>query len=343
MAAKTTLLPKFCHITSTLVIVLVLSLAAFSGCIAADASTRCLNALRQSDGAEPRTSAGIWSCCGPALPKSICSTLSDHNLSTVAVVGTGSSGIILEAEDTTVHKSVAVKLLPMVARTSFKREVRIMRKLAHSTPSPRIIDAFFVDADADPSYFTNEYAGVMVMELFRGGNLQQRIEELDESGRLNEGNLAALAARAFESLAALHNQGCIHGDVKADNFMMRGDEVVLVDFGRTSCAAVKQASKASGSRLRDRCRSHSKEFDMNSLAVAIQALLEHIPRTRFRERTHAAQAIFRIAESCKLKKGGSIIRRAEEAADLLYNCARDYFGEHRDSSGVAEVSLSAST
>jgi hypothetical protein len=140
------------------------------------------------------------------------------------VLGKGATGVVLEADDRVSRSLVALKVFkPEIATDERWQEIvgselRHARKIQHPNVC-RIYDA----GDADGYRFLS-------MEFATGGTLRQRIKDAG-AGRTDEERIAD--ARAVVSgLAAIHEAGIIHRDVKPDNVLrMEDGRLVVTDFG----------------------------------------------------------------------------------------------------------------
>jgi eukaryotic-like serine/threonine-protein kinase len=138
------------------------------------------------------------------------------------LIGAGGMGEVYLAEDVTLHRKAALKLLPVrftqdeerVRR--FKREARAASALNH----PNIITIYEI-GDADGVHF-------MAMEFIEGENLRQRVTR----GAMPLGEVIDVGIGVAGALAAAHDAGIIHRDIKPENIMVRPDGYVKVlDFG----------------------------------------------------------------------------------------------------------------
>jgi serine/threonine-protein kinase len=141
-----------------------------------------------------------------------------------AIIGKGGSGIVLRAFDRVAQVPVAVKILkPELAADPhwverFSRELRLGRQIQHANVC-RIFDI----GQADGHWF-------ITMELASGGTLRDQLGE-QAAKRTSEERLADVAA-VVAGLAAIHEAGIVHRDVKPDNFLRMSDgRLVLSDFG----------------------------------------------------------------------------------------------------------------
>jgi serine/threonine protein kinase len=144
-----------------------------------------------------------------------------------APIGAGGMGSIWRATHLTLETPVAVKLLESYGSSRkqmtqrFMREAKIAAALRHRHVV-QILD-FGVMDDGQP---------YMVMELLEGESLADRME-----GEARPSDLALLeyVGQLLGGLAAVHEAGIIHRDIKPDNvFLVRdadGDYAKLLDFG----------------------------------------------------------------------------------------------------------------
>lgn len=132
-------------------------------------------------------------------------------------LGRGGMGIVLKAFDETLRRVVALKLLrPDVADDEkalarFTREARAAAALTH----PNIISVFAVGEERGARY--------IAMEHVDGPSLAQLIRE---RGPLPADTIRSLFAQLLEGLAAAHNAGLIHRDVKSANLLLINDPLI---------------------------------------------------------------------------------------------------------------------
>ena len=140
----------------------------------------------------------------------------------VREIGRGGMGVVYEAEDTRLRRSVALKALPSeyatdpVRRERLTREARAAAALTH----PSIATIFALDELEGALY--------LVSELVRGETLR---EELGRGPIAGERLLSTLIDLAG-GLAAAHDAGIVHRDFKPDNIVRCPDgRVKILDFG----------------------------------------------------------------------------------------------------------------
>ena len=140
----------------------------------------------------------------------------------VAPLGAGGMGEVYRAKDTRLGREVAVKVLPEVFAgdelrlARFAREARTVAGLSH----PNIVVLYSVEAERGIHFLT--------MELVEGQNLSQLVR----AGGLPLARVLELAIPLADALAAAHDRGVVHRDLKPGNVMVtREGRVKVLDFG----------------------------------------------------------------------------------------------------------------
>ena len=140
------------------------------------------------------------------------------------VIGTGGMGIVLKAHDTELHRVVAIKILAAhlansaSARKRFAREAQAAAAVLH----PNVIPIYNVESEGKLPY--------LVMQCVSGQSLQTKV---DRCGMLALTDTLRIAKQTAAGLAAAHDQGLVHRDVKPANILLEEnvDRVILSDFG----------------------------------------------------------------------------------------------------------------
>jgi Protein kinase domain len=141
----------------------------------------------------------------------------------VALLGKGGMGEVYRAEDLRLTQTVALKFLPEAmlndqsARARFHQEVRLAREIAH----PNVCRVFDIGEVDGRLFLTMEYVdGEDLASLLR------RIGQLPQSKGLD------IARQMCAGLAAAHDHGVLHRDLKPGNIMLDGrGRVRITDFG----------------------------------------------------------------------------------------------------------------
>ena len=140
----------------------------------------------------------------------------------VAPLGAGGMGEVFRARDTRLGRDVAIKVLPpgFVAHPDrlrrFAQEARAAAALSH----PNVLAVFDVHTDGDVPY--------VVSELLEGETLRDAVMR----GPLPVRRVVDLAVQIASGLAAAHQKGIVHRDVKPANLFLTADgRVKILDFG----------------------------------------------------------------------------------------------------------------
>ncbi|MGE0431198.1 MAG: tetratricopeptide repeat protein [Planctomycetota bacterium] len=146
-------------------------------------------------------------------------------------LGRGGLGIVLRAEDRSLHRELAIKVLRNASRATavaeFVDEAQITGQLEH----PNIVPVYELGHDPGGRPY-------MAMKLVRGQTLSDRIDDARQAGRPS--SLAALQQdgrldaflKVCDAISYAHSRGVIHRDLKPDNVMVgEFGEVLVMDWG----------------------------------------------------------------------------------------------------------------
>jgi serine/threonine-protein kinase len=139
-----------------------------------------------------------------------------------SLLGTGGMGEVYLAHDTQLDRTVALKILPDdLARDQLRMRRFIQEaKSASALSHPNIITIYEV-GEADGKHF-------IAIEYVEGRTLRQRIA----NNKPSFDETLDISIQVASALAAAHEAGIIHRDIKPDNIMIRRDGYVKVlDFG----------------------------------------------------------------------------------------------------------------
>jgi len=147
-------------------------------------------------------------------------TLSHYRI--LEQIGAGGMGVVFRAHDERLERDVALKVLPpgivveMADRRRFHKEALALSKLNH----PNIATVHDFD--------TQDGTDFLVEELIEGLSLDAMLA----SGPLSEKEIIHLGSQLVEGLAAAHEHGVIHRDLKPGNLRVTPDaRLKILDFG----------------------------------------------------------------------------------------------------------------
>jgi tetratricopeptide (TPR) repeat protein/tRNA A-37 threonylcarbamoyl transferase component Bud32 len=157
---------------------------------------------------------------GPTVP----AVLGDFRI--VREVGRGGMGVVYEAEQLSLGRRVALKVLPSAAALDarqsqrFQNEARAAAQLQH----PHIVPVLAVGCEAGVHYYA--------MQFIDGHSLAELIATAPTLGPQHVRAAARLLVQAAEALEHAHQCGVVHRDVKPANLLVDGTgRLWVTDFG----------------------------------------------------------------------------------------------------------------
>jgi serine/threonine protein kinase/tetratricopeptide (TPR) repeat protein len=139
-----------------------------------------------------------------------------------SLLGAGGMGEVYLAQDTSLNRRVALKVLPAELASNqdrmrrFKQEATAAASLNH----PNIAHIYEIGEDAGSNFIAMEYVD--------GPTLREKIHEDQEELP----KLLRILQHVAEGLAKAHDAGIVHRDLKPDNIMITSDgHAKILDFG----------------------------------------------------------------------------------------------------------------
>jgi hypothetical protein len=157
--------------------------------------------------------------------------LLDSRYRIIGLLGRGGMGEVYRADDLRLGQPVALKLLPESLRhdpvrlAQFHNEVRTARQVSH----PNVCRVYDI-GEADGLLYLS-------MEYVDGEDLASSLRRI---GRFPEDKAADIARQLCAGLAAAHQRGVVHCDLKPANVMLDGaGRVRMMDFGLAAIGRVE--------------------------------------------------------------------------------------------------------
>src|SRR6266567_2970563 len=176
----------------------------------------------------------------------------------IGLLGRGGMGEVYRASDLTLGQAVALKFLPEGAIEDeqtlerFHGEVRVARLVSH----PNVCRVYDIGEVEGMPYISMEYVD--------GEDLASLLLRI---GRLPSDKAIETARKLCAGLAAAHDRGVIHRDLKPQNIMMnKRGEVVIMDFG---LAAI--ADQLSGAEARNGTPAYMSPEQLKGSAVTVRS------------------------------------------------------------------------
>ncbi len=154
-------------------------------------------------------------------------------------IGQGGMGEVYLAEDASLGRKVALKLLrgELTRNEERLRRFRQEARAASALNHPNILTIHEIGQDGSLHFMATEYV--------EGETLRQRLTH----SRLTLGEALNVAVQVAVALSASHQAGIIHRDIKPENVMLRTDGYVKVlDFGLAKLVDTRTANTTAPTR-----------------------------------------------------------------------------------------------
>ncbi len=139
----------------------------------------------------------------------------------ISPLGSGGMGEVYLAEDSRLHRKVALKILPAIFASDRNRMLRFNQEAmaAAALNHPHIAHIYEIGQAREVHF--------IAMEYIDGDTLRLRINE-----RIKLLEIVEIASQVSSALVPAHGAGIIHRDIKPENIMVRRDGYIkLLDFG----------------------------------------------------------------------------------------------------------------
>ena len=139
-----------------------------------------------------------------------------------AKLGAGGMGEVYLAEDTSLDRKVALKILPLEVADDAARRQRFVKeaKAASALNHPHVCVIYEVGETPDRHLF-------IAMEFVEG----QALDTLVRQGPLQIGQVVDIGIQTADALDAAHTKGIVHRDIKPANIILSERGVKVLDFG----------------------------------------------------------------------------------------------------------------
>lgn len=146
-------------------------------------------------------------------------------------LGEGGMGVVYKAEDTKLDRRVALKFLPSHLKASELDKARFMQeaKAAAALNHPNVCSIIDIQEYDGQMFIVMEYVDGRTLRDHKASSLAQALD---------------IGIQIADGLAAAHDKGIVHRDIKPDNIMVREDGIVqIMDFGVAKLQGVSRLTQ----------------------------------------------------------------------------------------------------
>jgi serine/threonine-protein kinase len=218
-------------------------------------------------------------------------------------IGKGGMGVVYKAEDTKLHRTVAIKALSAElvgdekARNRFLREARAASAIDH----PNICTVYEVNEAENVLFFVMQYIDGKTLKKFIGG----RPLPLDQS--------LEFALEIADALAEAHRRNVIHRDIKSSNIMLNErNQLKILDFGLAK--VVVPSSGTSGDH---------QTADLTALGTPFGTASYMSPEQARGERADARSDIFSLGVVMYEMIAGRLPFKGKTSVDVMHGVMHD--------------------
>ena len=149
-------------------------------------------------------------------------------------LGEGGMGIVYRAEDTRLHRTVALKFLPHRLESHEPERARLLQE-AQATSAlnhPNVCTVYDIGSEGEQQF--------IVMEFIEGKTLREVVPVKKMQDAI------AYAIQIAEALQEAHAHGIVHRDIKSENIMVNSkNQIKVMDFGLAKLKGSLKLTKTS--------------------------------------------------------------------------------------------------
>ena len=197
------------------------------------------------------------------------------------LIGRGGMGAVLQAEDASIQRQVAMKVVLHGDSTGdvmrFIHEARITGQLEHPNIIP--VHTFGADEHGQPFYTMKLVQGVTLKDVVKG--LAAGDEETIRTYPLS--SLLSILDKVCDGMRFAHSQNVIHRDLKPDNIMLGSyGEVLILDWGLAKKLGVEEEATEASPESDLLARSNlpsgvDLQLESNTLTGAVLGTPQYMP------------------------------------------------------------------